>query len=276
MGGVGNWEQDTPRVGSSSYDDIIERPAGVDTDAWGQEQTQLDRDWYNQEEQGVMLVNLGRRLCAIRRFQRILPEKRRGFQKERNCNLKLKQKRMTARQVQFQKDNNLWEKNRMLQSGVIQRASVDTDFDDETEDRVHLLVRDLKPPFLDGKMVFTQQVDTVQCLRDPTGDLATCSAKGSRIVMEKREQRERARAAAKMAQLAGSQLGNIMGVQVEKDAGDNGKQDSQFASHMQEKSATLSNFSLTKTLSQQRQFLPAFAVREELLSLIRDNPSILV
>jgi pre-mRNA-splicing factor ATP-dependent RNA helicase DHX38/PRP16 len=57
--------------------------------------------------------------------------------------------------------------------------------------RVHLLVHDLKPPFLDGRMVFTKQLEAVQSVRDPTSDMSVFSRKGSQLVKEKREQIER-------------------------------------------------------------------------------------
>jgi pre-mRNA-splicing factor ATP-dependent RNA helicase DHX38/PRP16 len=48
---------------------------------------------------------------------------------------------------------------------------------------------------------------------------------------------------------------------------------SQFAEHMKSSSSKgASHFSRTKTLKEQRQFLPAFAVREDLLKVIRENP----
>ena len=42
----------------------------------------------------------------------------------------------------------------------------------EEEERVILIVRDIKPPFLDGRIVFTTQTDPVQVVKDPTSDFA--------------------------------------------------------------------------------------------------------
>ncbi len=50
----------------------------------------------------------------------------------------------------------------------------------------------------------------------------------------------------------------------------NYKADSQFSTHMK-KSEGASNFSRTRTLKEQREYLPAFAVREELMNMIRDH-----
>lgn len=46
----------------------------------------------------------------------------------------------------------------MLTSGVVQRLEVDEDFEEDNATKVHLLVHNLVPPFLDGRIVFTKQV----------------------------------------------------------------------------------------------------------------------
>lgn len=46
--------------------------------------------------------------------------------------------------------------------------------------------------------------------------------------------------------------------------------DSRFASHVKTTRAT-STFAKTRTLKEQREYLPAFACREDLLRAIRDN-----
>lgn len=52
----------------------------------------------------------------------------------------------------------------MLTSGVVQRLEVDEDFEEDNATRVHLLVHNLVPPFLDGRIVFTKQVQTSLCI----------------------------------------------------------------------------------------------------------------
>lgn len=58
-------------------------------------------------------------------------------------------------------DNDKWETNRMLTSGVVQKVDYDEDFEDETVRKVHLLVHNIVPPFLDGRIVFTKQPEPV-------------------------------------------------------------------------------------------------------------------
>lgn len=49
----------------------------------------------------------------------------------------------------------------MLTSGVVHRLEVDEDFEEDSAARVHLLVHNLVPPFLDGRIVFTKQVSGI-------------------------------------------------------------------------------------------------------------------
>jgi pre-mRNA-splicing factor ATP-dependent RNA helicase DHX38/PRP16 len=79
----------------------------------------------------------------------------------------------------------------MLTSGVAQRGNVDMDFEDDSDSRVHVLVHDLRPPFLDGRVAYTRQLEPVNPIRDPTSDMAVFAKKGSPLVRERREQAER-------------------------------------------------------------------------------------
>ncbi|CBF74845.1 hypothetical protein AN4032.2 [Aspergillus nidulans FGSC A4] len=184
------------------------------------------------------------------------------------------------------KDIDNWETNRMLTSGVAQRRDFDGDFlpEDEEGTRVHLLVHDLRPPFLDGRTIFTKQLEPVSAVRDPQSDMAVFSRKGSRVVRDRRQQRERQKQAQEATTVAGTALGNLMGVK--EDEGDTAvampveevyKGGNKFAHHMKKQDeGGQSSFSKSKTLREQREFLPAFAVREDLLRVIRDNQVVVV
>lgn len=189
--------------------------------------------------------------------------------------------RYDARQEQRRKENDAWETNRMLVSGVAQRRDMASDFDDEEATRVHLLVHDLRPPFLDGRTIFTKQLEPVPAVRDYQSDMAVFSRKGSKAVREARQQSERRKQAQQATSLAGTALGNIMGAKDNDEdsalpgTGDENGRNSEsksnkFSTHMN-KSHGASDFSRTKTLREQREYLPAFAVREDLLSVIREN-----
>ena len=60
-----------------------------------------------------------------------------------------------------------------------------------SEAKVQLIVNNIIPPFLDGRIVFTKQQEPVIPIKDPTSDMAMVSKKGSRLVKIHREQAER-------------------------------------------------------------------------------------
>lgn len=190
---------------------------------------------------------------------------------------------LKMKQNQKNEDNVRWEENRLLLSGVVTERVVDTDFEEEGK-RVSLLVHDIKPPFLDGRVVFTTQQETISAVKDPTSDMAILSRKGSRVVREQRELKERIKGQNKSWEVAGRRIGDIMGVKKEEDKDSatsmgeevDYKSDSQYAKHMSEKSEAASTFSLTKTLKEQREYLPIFQVRKDLMKVIRDNNIVVI
>lgn len=283
----------TPRVDKSSES---KQPWNneEDRDLWEEEQVRLDREWYNMDE-GYDDEN--------NPFTNASAE----YLKKREEQIELKKrKRISAQQRQINKDNELWEKNRMITSGVVTSINVNEDFEEETVDRVHLLVHHTIPPFLDGRIVFTKVMGeffyytiSEQCLnflfllepvipvKDPTSDMAITARKGSALVRVFREQKERRKAQKKHWELSGTKLGNIMGVEKKKDDEDGKfdadtdtadyRKDQKFAEHMtnNDQSAS-SDFAKRKTILQQRRYLPVFAVRQDLLNVIRENSVVII
>lgn len=266
---------DSPRRDENGFapHDTFEGPEpGVD----GEDATALDRDWYTGEENGHTFGDeshnpFGGAESTWEDQQRdtALLEKKIAARTRTN-----------ARAMQRQRDNDAWETNRMLTSGVAQRRDMSGDLDDEDDIRVHLLVHELRPPFLDGRTIFTKQLDPVSAVRDPQSDMAVFSRKGSKVVKERRQQKERQKQAQEATNVAGTALGNILGVK-EDDTdsavpnNDDHKPGNKFAEHLKSNEGQ-SKFSRSKSLKEQREYLPAFAVREELLRVIRDNQVVIV
>ena len=248
--------------------------------------TALDRDWYNTGEDGAALGDEAHNPFGGTEDAGWADQERERQLLEKKLAVRTK---VNPKYLQRQKDNDAWETNRMLASSVAQtRDQGYHDFEDDNEDmRIHLLVHDLKPPFLDGKTIFTKQLEPVSAVRDPQSDMAVFSRKGSVVVKERRQQKERQKQAQEATGIAGTALGNVMGVK-EEDAdsagpanggpdGEERNKSSKFAEHFNKKrDQGQSDFSRTKTLREQREYLPAFAVREELLRVVRDNQVIIV
>ncbi|XP_063293889.1 pre-mRNA-splicing factor ATP-dependent RNA helicase PRP16 [Pelobates fuscus] len=268
----------TPRLSQGrgkqdTEEDGINFMSEDDRQQWEDDQRQADRDWYMMDEGFDESHNA---LSAT--SQEYVKKREQLLQKQNH-------KRVSAQRRQINEDNERWETNRMLTSGVVQRLEVDDDFEEDNAAKVHLLVHNLVPPFLDGRIVFTKQPEPVIPVRDPTSDLAIISRKGSQLVRKHREQKERKKAQHKHWELAGTKLGDIMGVkkqedEPEKPATEDGavdyKTEQKFADHMRERSEASSDFSRKKSLMEQRQFLPIFAVQQELLTIIRDNSIVIV
>ncbi|KAL2504907.1 RNA helicase family protein [Abeliophyllum distichum] len=188
---------------------------------------------------------------------------------------------------QLTADNAQWEDRQLLRSGAVRGTELQTEFDDEDERKVILLVHDTKPPFLDGRIVYTKQAEPIMPLKDPTSDMAIISRKGSTLVREIHKKQSMNKSRQRFWELAGSKLGDILGVektaeQIDADTavvGEQGevdfKEEAKFAQHLK-KGEAVSDFAKSKTLAQQRQYLPIFSVQEELLQVVRENQVVVV
>jgi pre-mRNA-splicing factor ATP-dependent RNA helicase DHX38/PRP16 len=269
-------------------------------DEWGKSDTEsersseeedYDRDFYLREE-GLTMGDEGREdafLGDSKKFK----EREDKMAKSRALG-DSKIAGMSARRSQIHADQEAWEDNRLLQSGVAVQAEVQMEFDNEEDTRVTLIVHNLKPPFLDGRVSYSLQQTTVSCIRDPAGDLAMNSKKGSSLLRDMREKKEQMKMRKRFWELGGSRIGEAMGIpnpvddneaQNEPKARELGRQDmdeddervnykdgNTFAKHMVgKKSEGASQFSKTKSIKEQREYLPVFSVRDELLNIVNEN-----
>ncbi|GKC44390.1 pre-mRNA-splicing factor ATP-dependent RNA helicase DEAH7, partial [Tanacetum coccineum] len=197
------------------------------------------------------------------------------------------QKRPSKKLCQRSSDNTQWEDQQLLRSGAARGIDVQIESYDDEERRVTLLVHDAKPSFLDGRIVFTKQAEPIIPLKDITSDLAKISRKSSNLVREVHKKLSMHKSRQRFWELAGSKLGNILGVeksaeQIDVDkslVGEHGevdfKGDATFARHMK-KGEAVSDFAKSKSLSEQRQYLPIFSVRDEFLQVVRENQVVVV
>lgn len=123
-------------------------------------------------------------------------------------------RRLSERARKRNEDHERWEEDRLLTSGVARRTHVDMDFDEEEVERVHLLVHDIRPPFLDGQTVFTKQQEMVSVVKDPSSDLAVVSRQGSALLRHIRQQADRSKMRQRFWEVAGTKIGSITGLTV--------------------------------------------------------------
>lgn len=202
------------------------------------------------------------------------------------------QRKLTARQAQFARDNDRWEQNRMKMVG---QGGGSVGFDpkadeDHQKSQVQLILHDALPAFMQptgpmaslGALISnpdkhstnpSRMVSVVDPFKDPTSDMAVIARKGSAVVKTIREKKERARQM-KSLEGANTTLGNLMGKK-QSDSSDT----SESAVETEEPAAVVassSEFTRSKTIKEQRQYLPAFACRSELLQIIRENSVVVV
>ncbi|MED6205991.1 hypothetical protein PIB30_022881 [Stylosanthes scabra] len=280
---------------SSSYEDEV-----TDKSEFGEEhqyeitesmraemEYDADRAWYDREEGSTMFDggdNSSLFLGDEASFQKKEAELAKRLTRRDGTKMSLAQSKKLS---QLTADNAQWEDRQLLRSGAVRGTEVQTEFDDEEERKVILLVHDTKPPFLDGRVVFTKQAEPIMPIKDPTSDMAIISRKGSTLVREIHEKQSSNKSRQRFWELAGSKLGDILGVektaeQIDADTatvGEDGeidfKEEAKFSQHLKKEEA-VSDFAKSKSIAEQRQYLPIFSVREELLQVIRENQVVVV
>eukprot|EP00850_Spirogloea_muscicola_P022812 SM000313S11962 [mRNA] locus=s313:62207:71334:+ [translate_table: standard] len=288
---VGSRRPPRGRVGSGTLESMDDAGNGGEPDAatlaeMAAAEREADREWYGAEEGGATMdEDSAPFLGDEATFKKREVEMQKRMIRKDGSRMSLAQSKKLN---QLSADNAQWEDRQLMRSGVVRGVELSTDVEDEEEDRVILLVHDTKPPFLDGREVFTKQQETVMPVKDPTSDMAIIARKGSDLVRKIREKQIASKSRQRFWELAGSNLGNILGVektaeQVDAetedvdDEGDvNFKKGAQFSEHMKKKSQAASVFSKTKTLDEQRKYLPIYSVRDELLQVIRENQVVVI
>ncbi len=116
------------------------------------------------------------------------------------------------KKMERSEENHKWEMNRMIGSGVfkIQQTS---EMDEIGDNSVMVNVHDIKPPFLNGKQVFTTQLNAISVVKDATSDIAILAKKGSAVLKKLRETNDRSKMRERFWELAGSKLGNLLRIQ---------------------------------------------------------------
>lgn len=223
------------------------------------EDVELDREWYTNDETGHHEDDYNDWNDEV------------ALQERQEAKLKT----VLSRKGNKMKENDLWEQNRMATGGVGVHSE-EYDAMDEEDNAIHITVNNLVPPFLDGQQVFTRQKDPVSAVRDPQSDLAILAKRGSVLVKDRRQLRERSKQVKDASSTAGTVLGKVEEmerVEVKQEVKQEGGVKLE-ETELEIKPETKAETKLeTKRLSpkEARSLLPAFAVRDQLLSVIKDN-----
>ena len=117
---------------------------------------------------------------------------------------KLSEKRRALRHA----DIEAWEKNRLRTTGMGEREEVDLDgFDPETERMVNVTVRETCPPFLDGRVAHSEQLEAVSVVKDITSDMAVRAKEGSELVKLAGQNQDKTKMKDRFWELQGTAMG---------------------------------------------------------------------
>jgi len=263
------------------------RPPAVDED-----EREVDRSWYDEateEGGGARDEDAGGGEAAFLGDVKTYRAKEEEHRKQAV-------KKISARAQARNDDNNRWEENRLMTSGAVRNILAGDVSLEEDEGKVQVLVHELKPPFLDGRVVFTTQTAMVSVVKDPTSDLAILAKQGSALLAEHRLKKDKNQMKDKFWELAGSKIGSLMGVK--KEAGGEGggvadeldtatmtdsaegsvnyRAGSTFAKHLKAKTDANSAFSQEKTIRMQREYLPVYTCRDQLMRVIADATVVVI
>jgi pre-mRNA-splicing factor ATP-dependent RNA helicase DHX38/PRP16 len=254
----------------------------------------FDRQFYLQEDEGHYVLDpsehssggdMGRFL-----FQNAKMDAREKEMEKKRLNNNPVVERFNPRRSAMQDDQEAWEKNRLLSSGAAIQGEVSLDVTTEQDTRVTLLVHQVKPPFLDGRVSFSTVREAVPTVRDASSDFAKMAREGSETLRYLRANKDKNAMRQKFWELGGTRMGNAVGVVAKEDDKKSEPLDSEtadgeidykkssgFAAHVKKNTdGPVSEFAKTKSLRQQREFLPVFNVREELLNVIRENNIVVI
>lgn len=283
-----DWDVETPRQGPRDDVDPTRQPMPSQAD-----DAEFDRHFYlDENDDGNYVVDQSGGGDDMGRF---LFENAKTKAREEEMEQKRRHQRFNPRKSALQDDQEAWEENRLLSSGAAVRSSIDLDTisNDQDMSRVTLLVHQVKPPFLDGRVSFSTVREAVPTVKDASSDFAKMAREGSATLRFLRANKDKTSHRQKFWELGGSKMGNAMGIKKEESqSGENGtdctdengeidyKKSSGFAQHVKKKgdegNAAVSNFAKTKTIREQREYLPVFSVREELLNVIRENTCVVI
>ena len=240
-----------------------------------------DRAWYDQEESGV--TDDFHFMNNIMGFasKEIEQAKKEGF-------TDLKQKKLQLSKPLSKKkanliDTNKWELNRMITSGVVEKSNYNYQlYDDEDEEYNKMLIQvnEINPKFLAGYTILADKLhqnNKIEIVKDPSSDISRLAKRGSNILRIIREKKE----ASKYLELEEGDnslnTNNTKNIFNDMGIGDMNRKFSEammegnYENMLKNKLEAVSEFAKTKTIKEQKESLPIFSVKEELLNIIRDN-----
>ena len=174
-------------------------------------------------------------------------------------------------------EQDSWETSRLARAGYMDSTQHSFSRATEDEARITVIVRDVKPPFLAGRVAMTKQLEPVSVVKDLTSDMAVLAKKGSEVVMKMRTDRDRVKMKERFWEVAGSRIGEVMGVKaMAPEQLEESVNEQTFSGALMSQSEGVSDFAKNKTIADQRKSLPIYSCRRELVRIIRDHQVVVI
>lgn len=257
---------------------------------------ELERDWYNQDDNECISMP---EMSAFKNYIGGITNNTNG--KTQQEIEKLKISNPISNRTNNNRDANKWEIMQLINSGIIKEEHNDNDEIEDEEKRIIIQAHEVKlPPFIENYNKVVSQIGLNVSSYDSGNDMIKNAKKGSELIKEIRERNERTKAQERFWEASGKKIGEVTGetklqdnemikeTNTEENIPDNTKKENtdlsgkfnkaHFSSSLisNNESSHQSYFSKHKSIKEQREYLPIYSVKKELMRVIRDNKIIVI
>jgi len=172
-------------------------------------------------------------------------------------------------------DQSIWEDSLLYRSGAKTGRTFSMTQHDEQEEQVNITVHNIRPAFLEtSDTVFSLSSGpaTISVVKDEKSDMAQASIKGSATVNRMREQNVRTKMQNRYWELGSSRMGEALGLAQKEEPADEDQIQREYLDEALEENEKLEADKMQKV----RQNLPIYQVRNELLTVIRNNQVVVI
>lgn len=241
----------------------------IENSDWEDDLAWYDTEQYIDNNKGTALINT--KVHNLKEYEETLEEKH------------MKRERINLTHQENKKVHNQWEMQKMGQAGLLKNGDLENDLDDDQG--IILEVKDPDPEFLKNKKFSKLKKYEIKTCKDPTSDMALLAKNGSAILKRFRDNKESMKSNERFWDISKSNLGKVMGLDKPENKSQNGQfeeEDSDSKSSYLENLNKLkstkgsSDFSKSKSIKEQREYLPVYSVRNELMDIINNNKIVIV
>ena len=185
---------------SSTRTNPLSTSANNQTSSTPQEEDDFDRTYYDQEES---LIGGGFEDDDDDAARWRKKEAERALMIQRGLIGPPKAAHLSAFKSALAKDQDALEDSLHERVGMGMGRRDFSSLDEGMDEKCNLIVTKVDPPFLDGRIAFTTQLEVVSVVRDPASDIAMLAKNGSQVIKNLRHSKDRNKSKVKFWELGG-------------------------------------------------------------------------